>query len=64
VQTDVILAAAPTGKLIESHHVASSVEEATEYAAYFGYPKPKIVRLKTKAESLAAARAARHGTTE
>ena len=62
VQTGVIKAAGPTGKMVESHHVSASVEEAIEYAAYLGFPDAKVTKLKTKAESLAAARAARHGS--
>lgn len=37
----------------------SSIEEATEYANYLGYAEVRVVKTKTKTESLAKARAAK-----
>jgi hypothetical protein len=36
-----------------------SVEEATEYARYLGYPEVNVIKTKTKTEALAIARKAR-----
>jgi len=36
-----------------------SIEEATEYARYLGYPEVQVAKTKTKTEALALARAAR-----
>jgi len=41
----------------------SSIEAATEYANYLGFTEVKIVKSKTKQESLALARAARTTNT-
>ena len=42
----------------------SSIEEATEYAAYLGYAEVKVTKTKTKTEALALARAAKKGDTD
>jgi hypothetical protein len=38
-----------------------SIEEATEYAIYLGFPEVKVSKTMTKKEALAKARNARHG---